>query len=84
MRNHVDGDGVVELDRWLGLTLDVTLPAYDVRMEDKDLRDDTPTARSKIRIIKSDDELTPAALAALHRRSDEELRRLAGRAISRG
>lgn len=68
----------------MGLTLDVTPPAYDVKMEDKDLRDDTPTARSAIRIIKSDDELTPAALAALRRRSDEELRRLADRAISRG
>lgn len=66
------------------MTLGVTRPAYDVTMEDKDLKDDAPAARSEIRVIKSDDELTPAALAALHRRSDEELQRLAARANRRG
>jgi hypothetical protein len=53
-------------------------------MENEDLKDGTPTARSSIRVIKSDDELTPAALEALRRRSDEELRRLADRANRRG
>jgi len=53
-------------------------------MEEKDSKGDSPTVGSKIRVIKSDDELTPAALAALHRRSHEELQQLADRAISRG
>jgi len=64
--------------------LAVTPPAYDVSMEEKDSKGDSPTVGSKIRVIKSDDELTPAALAALHRRSHEELQQLADRAISRG
>ncbi|MEM7322656.1 MAG: hypothetical protein AAF531_06190 [Actinomycetota bacterium] len=52
-------------------------------MEEEDLRDGNPAVRSEVRVIKSDDELSPAALAALHRRSDEELQRLADRANQR-
>jgi hypothetical protein len=67
-----------------GQPLSVTAAVYAVAMENEDLKDGTPTARSSIRVIKSDDELTPAALDALRRRSDEELRRLADRANRRG
>lgn len=63
--------------------MDVTGLAYAVTMQDKDLNDGTVAAESKIRVM-ADDELTPAARAALHRRSDEELRRLAERANRRG
>ncbi len=62
----------------------VTGVAYAVAMDNEDLKDRTPTARSSIRVIESDDELTPAALAALRRRSNEELQRLAERANHRG
>ena len=62
----------------------VTGVAYAVFMENEDLRDGAPTVRSSIRVIESDDELTPAALAALRRRSNEELQRLADRANRRG
>ncbi|MFN3220017.1 MAG: hypothetical protein ACE367_26295 [Acidimicrobiales bacterium] len=52
-------------------------------MQDKCLDDGTVEAEAQIRVM-ADDELTPAARAALHRRSDEELRRLADRANRRG
>ena len=63
--------------------MDVTGLAYAVTMQDKDLNDGTVAAESKIRLM-TDDELTPAARAAMQRRSDEELRRLAERANRRG
>lgn len=63
--------------------MDVTGLAYAVTMRDKDLDEGIVAAESKIRVM-TDDELTSAARAALHRRSDEELRRLAERATRRG
>lgn len=67
----------------MSLAVDVTGLAYAVTMQDKCLDDGTVEAEAQIRVM-ADDELTPAARAALHRRSDEELRRLADRANRRG
>lgn len=67
----------------MSLAVDVTGLAYAVTMQDKYLDDGTVEAEAQIRVM-ADDELTPAARAALHRRSDEELRRLADRANRRG
>ncbi|MGH1505570.1 MAG: hypothetical protein ACRBI6_18605 [Acidimicrobiales bacterium] len=53
-------------------------------MDEKDLKKATPSQRSVPRVVESDDELTPAALAALRRRSDDELHALAERANRRG
>ncbi|MEM8923874.1 MAG: hypothetical protein AAGD35_10250 [Actinomycetota bacterium] len=53
-------------------------------MNDKDLKEGSKSARPGVRVIKSDDDLTPAAVAALHRRSHAELQRLADEANRRG
>lgn len=63
-------------------TVGVTGFAYAVTMRDEDLDDGTVSSEPKIRVM-ADDELTPAARAALYRRSDDELRLLAERATRR-
>ena len=65
------------------LTVGVTGVAYAVAMQDGDVEKGSVAAGSEIRVM-TDDELTPAARAAMKRRGDEELRRLAEQANQRG
>lgn len=61
----------------------VTGLAYAVVMQERDVDEGAVAAGSRIRVM-TDGELTPAARAAMQRRTDEELRRLAEQANQRG
>lgn len=65
------------------MSTDVRGLTYSVVMHEKEPGNGDLAAKRKVRLV-PDDELTPAAQEAMHRRSDEELRRLADRANRRG